>query len=51
MEPKSRTILYDYTGTYDYVIYCRQIVFTIADGRKVQVLFSGKGDQTEVTET
>jgi uncharacterized protein YndB with AHSA1/START domain len=41
---------FDFEGTYDHVVYCKQITFTIGDGRKVLVTFSGKGSRTEVTE-
>jgi|WetSurMetagenome_2_1015567.scaffolds.fasta_scaffold01199_6 uncharacterized protein YndB with AHSA1/START domain len=51
MESADGSSEFDFSGTYDYVTYCRQISFTIGDGRKVQVCFSGRGNRTEVTET
>jgi uncharacterized protein YndB with AHSA1/START domain len=51
MEARDGSTGFDFSGIYDRVVYCRQITFTIGDGRKVQVLFSGKGNRTEVIET
>ena len=50
MEARDGSTGFDIEGTYDFVVYCREITFTTVDGRKVLVRFSGKGNRTEVTE-
>lgn len=48
MEAKDGSFGFDFTGTYDEVKPHQQIIYTIGDGRKVKVNFSGSADQTKV---
>ena len=51
MEARDGSMGFDFGGTYDNIIPGEQIDFTIADGRKVQVNFTDKGNKTEVIES
>lgn len=51
MEAKDGSIGFDFEGTYETVVAHKQLVYTIADGRKVEVVFTELGHQTLVTET
>lgn len=48
METISGSTGFDFEGVYDEIIPYKKIVYTIADGRKVEILFEAKGEQTEV---
>ncbi len=50
MEAKNGSAGFDFEGTYDKVHLNELIEYTIADGRKVKILFSGEGDKTKITE-
>src|SRR3712207_2358015 len=50
MEAKDGSWGFDFTGTYTSIQEHQQIAYIMEDGRKVQVLFVGKGQQTTVTE-
>lgn len=49
MEAKDGSFGFDFDGCYEEVIRHERLVYRIADGRAVQVVFSGKGLNTEVT--
>jgi len=51
METKDGSIGFDFAGVYDTVKEHQFIAYTIDDGRKVSIEFSGKGNQTKITET
>lgn len=51
MEAKDGSSGFDFTGTYSRVEPPKQIDYTLDDGRKVQVWFAPKGNETTVTET
>jgi uncharacterized protein YndB with AHSA1/START domain len=51
MEAKDGSFGFDFGGVYDEVKPNELIEYTMGDGRKVQVLFSGQGNQTRVQET
>jgi hypothetical protein len=42
---------FDFGGVYNVIKTNEYIEYTIADGRKVQVSFSGSGNKTKVVET
>jgi len=50
MEAKDGSFGFDFEGIYDEVKTHELIVYTIADGRKVNITFSRKEGQTLVTE-
>src|SRR5258708_5082174 len=50
MEAKDGSFGFDFGGVYDAVKTNELIEYTLGDGRKVVVNFSGKGNQTQVTE-
>lgn len=50
MEAKDGSMGFDFEGTYTTVEPFKQIGYTIADGRKVQILFASRGKETKVTE-
>lgn len=50
MEAKDGSWGFDFTGTYTAIKEHQQINYTIADGRKVQIIFTDQGDKTTVTE-
>jgi len=51
MEAKDGSMGFDFAGVYDEVRNNEYIAYTIGDGRKVQVNFTGKGNTTELVET
>jgi uncharacterized protein YndB with AHSA1/START domain len=51
MEAKDRSFGFDFGGVYDEVRLHEYIAYTIGDGRKVNITFSGNGNETSVTET
>jgi len=51
MEAKDGSMGFDFGGVYNVIKTNEYIEYTIADGRKVQVSFSGSGNKTKVVET
>ncbi|HEU5054836.1 MAG TPA: SRPBCC family protein [Hanamia sp.] len=51
MESKDGSMGFDFSGTYQKVNEHELIEYTIDDGRKVKVIFSGDGDFTKVIES
>jgi len=51
MEAKDGSFGFDFTGSYDDVQTYKNIIFTLDDGRKVEVTFIGADHTTEVIET
>ena len=51
MAAKDETMSFDFEGIYDVVNDHETLAYTIADGRKVKVIFENKGNNTQVTET
>jgi len=51
MEAKDGSMGFDFGGVYDEVRKNELIAFTMSDSRKVEVKFSGSGNQTKVVET
>jgi uncharacterized protein YndB with AHSA1/START domain len=51
MEAKDGSFGFDFEGVYDEVILNEYIEYTIADGRKVKIVFNRNGDHCEVVET
>ena len=51
MEAKDGSMGFDFGGVYDDVRENEYIEYTLGDGRKVNVTFSGNGDVTNVVET
>jgi uncharacterized protein YndB with AHSA1/START domain len=51
MEAKDGSIGFDFGGIYDEVKTNELITYSMGDGRKVKVTFSGSGNETKVTET
>src|SRR5437764_5201945 len=51
MEAKDGSFGFDFGGVYDEVKPNELIVYTIGDGRKVKVTFTGNGNETKVAET
>lgn len=51
MEAKDGSFGFDFGGVYDEVKEHEIIDYTMGDGRKVSVRFSGTGNQTKVVET
>ena len=51
MEAKDGSFGFDFGGVYDAVKTNELIEYTLGDGRKVSVHFSGKGNETHVSET
>lgn len=51
MEAKDGSFGFDFGGTYDVLDTNKQIVYTIDDGRKVDIQFVSNGNTTEVIET
>ncbi len=48
MEAKDGSFGFDFEATYDEVLEQKRIVYTIADGRKVETDFSDLGDKTKI---
>lgn len=51
MEAKDGSMGFDFAGTYTHVQEHERIEYTLEDGRKVQIAFVSKGNETHVTET
>lgn len=51
MEAKDGSAGFDFSGTYEEVKKHKHIAYTMDDGRKVVIRFSGNGDKTRVAET
>jgi uncharacterized protein YndB with AHSA1/START domain len=51
MAARDGSVSFDFGGEYTKVDEYKVIEYTMADGRKVQIQFSGQGDETTVTET
>ena len=51
MEAKDGSWGFDFGGVYDNVEKHKVIEYTMGDGRKVKVTFTGNGNTTEVVET
>ncbi|MGN6637959.1 MAG: SRPBCC family protein [Mucilaginibacter sp.] len=49
MEAKDGSFGFDFSGTYDEVKPNELIVYTIGDGRKVNVAFTKEGNATKIT--
>ena len=50
MAAKDGSMSFDFEGVYDAIDLYKQIVYTILDGRQVEVLFVSNGNSTVVTE-
>ena len=50
MEAKDGSMGFDFEGVYDEVKINERIVYTIGDGRQVQIAFDSNGNETTVTE-
>jgi uncharacterized protein YndB with AHSA1/START domain len=51
MEAKDGSFGFDFGGTYDMVKPHELIEYTLGDGRKVKIIFSGNGRETNIVET
>ncbi|TND09009.1 MAG: hypothetical protein FD123_1863 [Bacteroidetes bacterium] len=51
MEAKDGSFGFDFGGVYDTVSKNERIEYTIADGRKVKIVFTTQGNTTHITET
>ena len=51
MAAKDGSFSFDFEGTYDDLQENKLISYTIADGRKVEIIFEAEGDTVEITET
>ncbi|MDB5203020.1 MAG: polyketide cyclase [Ferruginibacter sp.] len=51
MAAKDGSFSFDFAGVYDKVVEHELIEYSLADGRKVSITFTAKGDQTEIAET
>jgi uncharacterized protein YndB with AHSA1/START domain len=51
MESKDGSFGFDFGGVYDQVKINELIAYTLEDGRKVSVHFTGRGGETRVVET
>ncbi|RNB53893.1 SRPBCC family protein [Brevibacillus gelatini] len=51
MEAKDGSMGFDFGGTYDVVKLHEEIAYTMGDGRKVEITFIARGNETEVVET
>jgi uncharacterized protein YndB with AHSA1/START domain len=51
MAAKDGSFSFDFWGIYSKVEKHKVIEYTIGDGRKVSITFSGNGNETKVTET
>lgn len=50
MEARDGSAGFDFGGVYDEVMVNREIDYTLGDGRKVNIVFSGTGNKTRVVE-
>ncbi|MEP6926610.1 MAG: SRPBCC family protein [Ginsengibacter sp.] len=51
MEAKDGSVGFDFGGVYDVVRNNECIEYTLGDGRKVKITFSGEGNKTKVIES
>lgn len=51
MEARDGSFGFDFSGTYEEVIPLESIVYTLDDGRKVQITFTDQGHETHIIET
>jgi uncharacterized protein YndB with AHSA1/START domain len=51
MEARDGSFGFDFAGEYRKIIPLKQIEYSLFDGRKVQISFVSKGEETTVTET
>lgn len=51
MAARDGSMSFDFEGVYDKVENNKLIEYTIADGRKVKIVFTPNGNETKVTET
>ena len=51
MEAKDGSFGFDFGGIYDEVILHKVITYTLSDGRKVNITFQGKENETEIIVT
>jgi uncharacterized protein YndB with AHSA1/START domain len=51
MEAKDSSFGFDFSGVYDNVKARESLAYTLGDGRKVGITFTGKGNETRITET
>lgn len=51
MAAKDGSFSFDFEGIYDAVEKNKLISYTLADGRKVKIDFTSKGNETHITET
>lgn len=51
MEAKDGSSGFDFGGVYDEVVMNGKISYTMSDGRHVETVFAGEGDETTVTTT
>jgi uncharacterized protein YndB with AHSA1/START domain len=51
MEAKDGSFGFDFSGVYDNVKARESLAYTMGDGRKVEITFTGKGIETRITET
>ena len=51
MEAKDGSAGFDFSGVYTEVDTYKRISYILEDGRKVKIIFSGYGNETEITET
>lgn len=51
MAAKDGSMRFDFDGVYSKVKPHQAIGYTIADGRKVEIAFTGRGGETEIVET
>jgi hypothetical protein len=51
MEAKDGSMGFDFGGVYDVIRKNEYMEYTIGDGRKVKVNFSGEGNKTKVEES
>ena len=51
MAAKDGSMSFDFEGTYTNVVPLKLIEYSLADGRKVKISFSGSGSEIRVTET
>lgn len=48
MEAKDGSFGFDFCGTYDKVVPNKLIAYTMGDGRKAEVIFTSKGNETGI---
>ena len=51
MEARDKSFGFDFWGIYDKLIENKYISYTLGDDRKVEITFSGNGDETNIEET